>query len=454
MNHLRHTTAEAFDACGVELSAIRADDRSRLSAAERVALMRQARRVADQFVSLACVLTDEAASAALPATGTPLDSLIGQGEGRDSRDASRQVLDARDLNARPATRDEALAGHISPRHASAIAQGMNQLPDGLTPGQTALAEAAFIRRASRNTPKALAGMAEQVLAEIAPELVPPPGDDDAALVAQRRRARTKRHFRWGDDGDGSLWFKGSLPHLEAATLIATLQAYVESDRRAERDRYKATRTTRPPAGVMQDQVADDNLRTPDQRRADALVDVIADHRDVPVSIGDTPRIVVTIREEDLRERAKKAGILATGAKIAAGDLRRMCCDADLMPVVLGSQSEILDVGRTHRLVTSAIRRALTLRDGGCIFTGCTAHDSRCEAHHIRPWRAGGATALSNLALLCPHHHKLVEPSRYQPEEDRWRIHMDRNTGKPVLTPPRRTDAFHEMAAPTLAMSSV
>jgi len=195
---------------------------------------------------------------------------------------------------------------------------------------------------------------------------------------------------------------------------------------------------------VREQVIDDNHRTPDQRRADALTQLAADHRDAPRSIGDRPRIVVTIREQDLREQAEKAGVLATGAKITAGELRRLCCDADLMPVVLGSSSEILDVGRTQRLVTPAIRKALTLRDGGCIFPGCNAFDTRCEAHHLTPWWDGGATALHNLVLLCPFHHKLVEPDQYRRPVDKWIIHIDHHTGHPVITAPTRTAAFREI----------
>ncbi|MEO7586734.1 MAG: DUF222 domain-containing protein, partial [Arachnia sp.] len=265
-----------------------------------------------------------------------------------------------------------------------------------------------------------------------------------------RRAFSKRSLRWGDDGDGSMWLHGSLPHLEAAPLISLIEAFVELDRRAARDRFKATRATGPGPQVMREQAVEDIDRTPEQRRADALTQIVADHRDAPSSMGDRPRIVVTIREEDLRERAEQAGVLARGAKITAGDLRRLCCHADLMPAVLGGPSEILDVGRTQRLVTPAIRKALTLRDGGCVFPNCTAPDSACEAHHLQPWWAGGATALWNLVLLCPHHHKLVEPGRFSRPGDRWVIHLDPDTGTPVVTPPGRTERFTTRASPSFA----
>ncbi len=442
MDQIKRTAAEVLGVIEAALSCLDHTDRVRLSAPERLVLMGRARKVQDRVTSLACVLTAEADAAALTATGTPLTSLIGLDEGRDSGDANRAVKEARGVNEHDTIRDAAIDGDISPRHAAAIAAGLEKLPAELTDEQKSAAERAFMRRATKNTPRRLTELADEVLAEVAPELAPQAaGDDDAVLEAQRRKARAKRHLRWGDDGEGSMWFRGSLPHLEAASLIATLQAYVESDRRAERDRYKATRATGANTKTIQDQVGDDNLRTTDQRRADALVQIIADHRDAPSSIGDRPRIVVTVREQDLREEAEKAGVLASGAKITAGELRRLCCDADIMPVVLGAHSEILDVGRTQRLVTPAIRKALTLRDGGCIFPGCNAPDTRCEAHHLQPWWAGGDTALHNLVLLCGQHHKLVEPDRYRRPADKWVIHIDHDTGQPIITPPGRTDRF-------------
>ena len=54
---------------------------------------------------------------------------------------------------------------------------------------------------------------------------------------------------------------------------------------------------------------------------------------------------------------------ATGSPPAQA--RRLACQAGIIPVVLGGDSEILDVGRTRRLVTDAIRKALNLRDRGC-----------------------------------------------------------------------------------------
>ena len=64
----------------------------------------------------------------------------------------------------------------------------------------------------------------------------------------------------------------------------------------------------------------------------------------------------------------------------------------------------------------AIRRALKRRDGGCRFPGCTCQRF-VDAHHIRHWADGGETSMSNLTLLCRHHHRLVHEGGFSVEMD-------------------------------------
>ena len=137
-----------------------------------------------------------------------------------------------------------------------------------------------------------------------------------------------------------------------------------------------------------------------------------------------------------------AGLLAghlvgTGEPIPAGVLRRWLCDADLLPVVLGGASEVLDVGRTQRLATPPIRTALEIRDQGCVFPGCDKPPQACQAHHIIPWWSGGATAVANMVLVCPQHHGIVEPG-HDPTADRWQVRL-RPDQTPEVIPPRRVD---------------
>jgi hypothetical protein len=79
-------------------------------------------------------------------------------------------------------------------------------------------------------------------------------------------------------------------------------------------------------------------------------------------------------------------------------------------VVLGANSEPLDLGRSSYTVSTAQRRALIVRDGGCAFPGCDRPHRWCAAHHITHWADGGPTNLTNVVLLCGRHHRLVHHS--------------------------------------------
>jgi hypothetical protein len=97
--------------------------------------------------------------------------------------------------------------------------------------------------------------------------------------------------------------------------------------------------------------------------------------------------------------------------LTATTIRRIACDAGIIPVVLGSRGEPLDVGREKRLVTPGLRLALIARDRGCSYPGCTVPPQWTDAHHVVPWISGGKTSLLNAALLCRRHHTHVH--RYQ-----------------------------------------
>ena len=112
---------------------------------------------------------------------------------------------------------------------------------------------------------------------------------------------------------------------------------------------------------------------------------------------------------------------ALGDTISVAALRRLACDAEIVPAVLGSHGEVLDVGRTQRLVTNGIWKALTLRDKHCRFPGCRRMPLACDAHHLHHWADGGDTSLDNLVLLrLSHESSTSAKSRCQPKTwDGW-----------------------------------
>ncbi len=96
---------------------------------------------------------------------------------------------------------------------------------------------------------------------------------------------------------------------------------------------------------------------------------------------------------------------AGGIHVSAETARRLACDAATVTMRRGRAGAVLDVGRRTRTMSPALRRALAARDRHCRFPGCQAR--RADAHHVRHWAHGGATALDNLVLLCRRHHRTV-----------------------------------------------
>ncbi|WP_235013002.1 DUF222 domain-containing protein [Arthrobacter sp. SLBN-100] len=124
------------------------------------------------------------------------------------------------------------------------------------------------------------------------------------------------------------------------------------------------------------------------------------------------------------------GNFAFTGPIAAVTLRKIACDADIIPAILGTHGELLDLGRKTRLFTPAQRTALTARDQGCAFPHCTIPAPWCEAHHITYWSQGGPTNLDNGVLLCSGHHHLIH-------KEQWTITT--TNGTPWFTPPKHLD---------------
>lgn len=149
-----------------------------------------------------------------------------------------------------------------------------------------------------------------------------------------------------------------------------------------------------------------DTRSPAQRRADALVDLCADHLAhgaTPVSGGVRPHLSLVATPQTLNGEAP--GLLGDDALITPEAARRIACDATMTRVV-EREGSILDVGRATRTIPPAIRRALVARDGGCTHPGCGRPERWCDAHHIVHWSDGGPTSLGNLVLLCRRHHRM------------------------------------------------
>nr|WP_275941555.1 HNH endonuclease signature motif containing protein [Planosporangium mesophilum] len=259
-------------------------------------------------------------------------------------------------------------------------------------------------------PKQLKALGGRILEMVAPEEAE--ARELAALERAEERAYVGRELRLSDvAGEARVRVTGWLDRAAAAVVTAALDPLCA-----------------PRGGGAGD------VRTPGQRRADALVEVCrlaAACTELPANGGDRPQVVITVGFDTLRDRLGSA-MLDDGHLVSATAARRLACDAALLPAVLGSDSQVLDVGRQQRLFTASLRRALVLRDQGCAFPGCDRPARWCDGHHVMHWADGGTTALDNAVLLCGHHHRLIHHGD-------WRVRINPGDGFPDFIPPAYLD---------------
>jgi hypothetical protein len=181
-----------------------------------------------------------------------------------------------------------------------------------------------------------------------------------------------------------------------------------------------------------DQAVSDTRALP-QKRLDALVSIAKESlgHDTGRLAGTAVTMCVTMTLDSLMSGVGSAHIDGIDEPISASTARRLAADAAIIPVVLGGDSEPLDVGTTSRLFTEAQRRALAIRDGGCVWTNCGAPPGWCEVAHLTPWSQNGPTDLANGALMCAFHHRRFD-------NDGWALEW--RGGVPWLVPPAWVDA--------------
>jgi hypothetical protein len=183
---------------------------------------------------------------------------------------------------------------------------------------------------------------------------------------------------------------------------------------------------------------DSSIEPNDHRRALALVAMLQGRPDglTGIAIGgsscDRParaEIVVHIDYELLAGGAgeRQLGTESTcrtlnGSELTVETIRRLACEAEIIPLVLDGKSVPLDVGKSKRLATAYQRRALAAVHETCAIDGCSVKFSHCEPHHIDYWENGGATDFNNLVPLCSRHHHAAH-------EGGWKLSLKPETRK-------------------------
>jgi hypothetical protein len=294
-----------------------------------------------------------------------------------SGDASAHVRTARILPDLPDTQAAFDAGEIGFRHADSLA---------LLARQTSVeavreVEAPLLELAKAAEPGQLRRATWQVRHMLDPD----------GVLKDHHRAGERRYLRISPTFAGMVILDGQLDPETGAVVMTALDAMVGP-------------------------TSPGDPRTRYQRQADALVEVCRyamDHDRLPTRGRRKPHLNVTVSLETLTGMAGSPGASLDFAAlpIPAATAQRLACDPELTRIILGPDSEVLDVGRSRRLATPGQDKAVRQRDRYCRWETCDRPAHLCHLHHMIPWWAGGHTDLDNLLLLCEHHHRLVHEGK-------------------------------------------
>jgi hypothetical protein len=156
---------------------------------------------------------------------------------------------------------------------------------------------------------------------------------------------------------------------------------------------------------------DDRLR--DRRLADALVDLAVHALDNGVPSQRTHMQVTTSLETLLGLAGAPAAEMEFSLPISAKAVERLACDCSVTRILLDSDSMVIDVGRAKRVISGPQRKALAVRDRGCVWPGCDRPATWTSGHHLVHWIHHGPTDMPNLVLLCYRHHWMAHEGEWQ-----------------------------------------
>ena len=303
--------------------------------------------------------------------------------------AKRERLLAAGLAERPRLAATVASGRVNTEQAEAILAALADLPSDCGPACRDDVERLLIGEADRLDSPGLTRVGQRLRDRLDPAAAE--AAEAERLARQERDAHARRYLRLGEDGHGSVYGRFRLSVAEAATLRAILDVLARPQ--------PAEQLGRDP-------------RSAEQRMADALTTMAALVQlrgDLPDHGGDRPVVVVTIGFAWLLDQLRGHGLLRdTNTAISPAAARRLACDARIIPLVLGGDSQPLDLGRDRRLFTRAQRHAIATRDRHCVHPGCDRPPTWCAYHHVQHWAAGGNTDIADGVLLCPFHHPLYD----------------------------------------------
>ncbi|MFE1665253.1 DUF222 domain-containing protein [Microbacterium sp. P02] len=186
-----------------------------------------------------------------------------------------------------------------------------------------------------------------------------------------------------------------------------------------------------PDGAALEDAGDPRSRVMRQHDALAMVLTVAARSGAVPSIGGAaPTLVVSVTAEDFASGRGHAHLDGCDEPVSLAVARQAACTGGVERVTSDKGGRIVGIGIVDRVFAAYQRRAITLRDGGCLIPGCHVPPAWCEIHHVTEHSRGGPTHTDNGVLLCWWHHRTLDSNG-------WKIRT--NNGIPEVRGPSAWD---------------
>jgi hypothetical protein len=236
--------------------------------------------------------------------------------------------------------------------------------------------------------------------------------DDGLSTFERQKRET--FFKMRNEADGCLSVSGKFDPISASILKSKIGRLVEN--------MFHSGDKEVPVDVMPWNEPNDH------RQAQALIALVNGASETFSDVPSRAEIIVHVDLETLQHGLHAGGTCRTalGADLPVETVRRLACEAEILPVVLDGRSVPIDVGRSKRLATVHQRRALEAIHPTCAIPDCEVIFDHCNVHHVEYWENGGATNLNNMVPLCSRHHHAAH-------EGGWKLKLDPETRELSIT---------------------
>ena len=311
-----------------------------------------------------------------------------------------------------ATRSALSEGRLSTEHAKVIATTAARLPEALAATDRARIETSLVAAGERIDPERLRKVARRALALAERSVEETDTHEGEQLAAEEELAWQKCRFTLRHNDDGTSTGHFTVPRTAADILKKVVQQLASPKRLASREQERGRALGLDTTGTEHRAATVVGEIDWQQRNGQAFAEIL-EHLPTERLHGKVAAtVVVTVEHQKLVSGLGAAG-MDTGSAMSIGQVRRLACEAGILPAVLDGDSVPLDLGRTKRHFQESQRVALATAYHECAAADCDRPYAWCDLHHEKPWSRGGRTDLADAVPLCGFHHRLVHGERHQ-----------------------------------------